>query len=41
MLRRLLVVAPAFAAALVPFAAKAGTDTDQLTVTATVLTPAR
>jgi spore coat protein U-like protein len=37
MLRRLLVVAPALAAALVPSATKAGTDTDQLTVTATVL----
>jgi spore coat protein U-like protein len=37
MLRRLLVVAPALAAALVPPFAKAGTDTDQLTVTATVL----
>ncbi|HEX6013865.1 MAG TPA: spore coat U domain-containing protein [Geminicoccaceae bacterium] len=37
MLRRLLVVASALAAALVPLPAKAGTDTDQLTVTATVL----
>ena len=37
MLRRLLVVAPVLAAALVPPSAKAATDTDQLTVTATVL----
>jgi hypothetical protein len=37
MLRRLLVVAPVLGAALVALPAGAGTDTDQLTGTATVL----